>query len=149
MTKTEKNSDNSKLLHDIDQCSIFGGYTRAARNALNLSQDDLAAMLGVTRSTLVRLEKGQAPLKIALCSTLLEVLAKAGVRSDAMSTLMDGPGVPASSIDILINVKPLLWSVKSGGVNLKDKTKHLLGTKHVPPLEKAPLRSDKPRRHKK
>lgn len=149
MRNDTKIPENSKLLHDLDQCSIFGGFTRAARNALNLSQEDLAAMLGITRSTLVRLEKGEAPLKLALCNTLLNVLAKAGVSSEAMNTLIDNPGVPASSIDILINVKPLLWSVKSTGADTQDKTKHLLGSKHIPPLEKTPLRVDKPKRNKR
>ena len=79
-------ADASKQIHDPDVCLAFGAYVRAARNALSLSQTALAEMLGVHRTTLVRLEKGSPPLKRGLCVSAVAFLTKAGVSCNGIST---------------------------------------------------------------
>ena len=69
----------SKVIHDPDQCLLYGAFVRAGRNALNLSQDQLALMLGINRTTLVRLEKGIPPFKRSLCLSMVEVFKKIGI----------------------------------------------------------------------
>ena len=114
----------------------------AVRNALGMSQRDLAAILGVTRTTLTRLEQGVPPLKALLCRTALEVFKEAGVSSAAMEdVLYIGAGLPVS-LDISIEINHLLkmrsQTVKSA--TTADKTTLLLGEDFIPPLEQSPLR---------
>ena len=120
---------------------MYGAYVRGVRSALGLSQSALADMLGVNRTTLLRLEKGQPPLKKALCETVVELLKQAGVQSNAMSSLKTEPGV-TTTLDININFGTLMHSLyqlpKSAAVDAK--TEALFGQDYVPPLEQAPLR---------
>ena len=131
----------TKLIFDPDHCLMYGAYVRGVRSALGLSQGALAEMLGVNRTTLLRLEKGQPPLKKALCETVVELLEQAGVKSEAMDSLRTMSGVP-THLDISINIFALLRSLyqlpKSSPVDVK--TKVLFGQDYVPPLEQAPLR---------
>ena len=121
---------------------MWGAYVCAVRNALGMSQRDLAAILGVTRTTLTRLEQGVPPLKALLCRTALEVFKEAGVSSAAMEdVLYIGAGLPVS-LDISIEINHLLkmraQTVKSA--TTADKTTLLLGEDFIPPLEQSPLR---------
>jgi transcriptional regulator with XRE-family HTH domain len=121
---------------------MWGAYVCAVRNALGMSQSDLAAILGVTRTTLTRLEQGIPPLKAPLCRTALEVFKEAGVKSSAMEdVLLIGSGIPIS-LDISIEIHHLL-KMRSQTVmsaTTADKKSLLLGDDFVPPLEQSPLR---------
>jgi DNA-binding XRE family transcriptional regulator len=141
VTRYDPYQQTTKLIFDPDHCLMYGAYVRGVRSALGLSQSALAEMLGVNRTTLLRLEKGQPPLKKALCETAVEVLKKAGVQSEAMDSLITEPGVP-TTLDIGINFGALMHSLyqlpKSAAVDAK--TEALFGQNYVPPLEQAPLR---------
>ncbi len=141
MNKEESVPPTTKLIFDPDHCLMYGAYVRGVRSALGLSQGALADMLGVNRTTLLRLEKGQPPLKKALCETAIKVLKKAGVNSEAMDLLTTEPGVP-TNLDISINFGALMQSLfelpKSAAV--MQKTEALFGQHYVPPLEQSPLR---------
>jgi transcriptional regulator with XRE-family HTH domain len=121
---------------------MWGAYVCAVRNALGMSQSDLAAILGVTRTTLTRLEQGIPPLKAPLCRTALEVFKEAGVKSASMDdVLLIGSGIP-TSLDISIEIHHLL-KMRSQTVmsaTTADKKSLLLGDDFVPPLEQSPLR---------
>ena len=141
VTRDDPLQQTTKLIFDPDHCLMYGAYVRGVRSALGLSQSALAEMLGVNRTTLLRLEKGQPPLKKALCETVVELLKQAGVQSEAMDSLKTEPGVP-TNLDISIKFGALMHSLyqlpKSAAVNVK--TEALFGQDNVPPLEQAPLR---------
>jgi len=135
---------SSKLLVEEDLCQMYGAYVRGARSALGLSQSALAEMLGVNRTTLLRLEKGLPPLRKALCQATVEILKKAGVNSLAMDTLMTTPGCPKVldiGIDMVILVNSFFDLPKTSTVDAK--TEALFGQNYVAPLRKMPLRKNK------
>ena len=135
-------SEQPKVFRDPAHCMMWGAYVCAVRNALGMSQSDLAAILGVTRTTLTRLEQGIPPLKAPLCRTALEVFKEAGVKSASMDdVLLIGSGIP-TSLDISIEIHHLL-KMRSQTVmsaTTANKKSLLLGDDFVPPLEQSPLR---------
>lgn len=135
-------SDRPKVVHDPDQCMLWGAYVCAVRNALGMSQGELASILGVTRTTLTRLEQGVAPLKAALCKSALDVFKEAGVASTAMEDAVRiGIGLP-TSLDISIEIHHLrkMRSQTAKNATSEDKATMLLGAGFIPPLEQTPLR---------
>ena len=56
---------------------------RAARSLLGLSQDDVARLAGVSRRTIVTLEKGSAEVDEATITSVVDFLASAGVRFES------------------------------------------------------------------
>lgn len=135
-------SQQPKVFRDPDQCMMWGAYVCAVRNALGMSQGDLAAILGVTRTTLTRLEQGVPPLKAPLCRSALEVFKEAGVSSTAMEAVLHIESGLPTSLDISIEIHHLLkmrsQTVKAA--TTADKSALLLGENFVPPLEQTPLR---------
>ena len=135
-------SEQPKVVRDPDQCMLWGAYVCAVRNALGMSQGDLAAILGVTRTTLTRLEQGVPPLKMALCRTALEVFKEAGVSSSAMvDAALIGAGLPVR-LDISFEIHHLrkMRSQTARASTAADRAAMLLGEDFTPPLEQAPLR---------
>ena len=135
-------AEQPKVFRDPDHCMMWGAYVCAVRNALGMSQGELAAILGVTRTTLTRLEQGIPPLKAPLCRTALEVFNEAGVHSKAMEdVLFIGAGLPVS-LDISIEIHHLLKmrSQTFKAATTADKSALLLGENFVPPLTQVPLR---------
>ena len=135
-------SEQSKVVRDPDQCMLWGAYVCAVRNALGMSQGDLAAILGVTRTTLTRLEQGVPTLKMALCRTALEVFKEAGVSSSAMvDAALIGAGLPVR-LDISFEIHHLrkMRSQTARASTAADRAAMLLGEDFTPPLEQAPLR---------
>ncbi len=121
---------------------LWGAYVCAVRNALGMSQGDLAAILGVTRTTLTRLEQGVPPLKMALCKTAFGVFKEAGVSSTAMDeAALIGAGLPVA-LDIKFEIHHLrkMRSQTAKAATAADKATMLLGEGFTPPLEQAPLR---------
>jgi transcriptional regulator with XRE-family HTH domain len=139
--REDPHQQTTKLVFDPDHCLMYGAYVRGVRSALGLSQSALAEMLGVNRTTLLRLEQGRPPLKKALCETVVQVLKQAGVNSEAMDSLATEIGVP-TNLDISINLGALMHSLfelpKSADV--MEKTEVLFGQDYIPPLEQTPLR---------
>ena len=131
-----------KVIQDLDHCMIIASTVRGVRNALGLSQANLAELLGVTRSTLVRLEQGIPPLKASLCKSAMEVFEEAGVTSKALKdVLLIGEGYPAV-VDFSIefhHLKHLNEKIMSSP-NSSSIGKLLLGQQFKPPLLTAPLR---------
>lgn len=132
----------SKQITEPDLCAAYGAVVRAGRNALGMSQNGLAAILGVHRTTLVRLEQGTPPLRRGLCMSAVEVLKKAGVVCET-SVIQKGSGK--------LNDTNLLLSITAEAVRRAQQgidglipsdglTTHFLGDGFVPPLEENPLR---------
>lgn len=136
--------ETSKLLYDPDHCILYGAFVRAARGALGLSQAELAAMLGVTRTTVVRLEQGIAPLRLALCESAVDTLKAAGVSSTAMDQLRHEIGVP-TSLDVSINFFKLLNNFLKlpRDAETAKKLESLFGSSYIPTLYRKPLRKNK------
>ena len=135
-------AEQPKVVRDPDQCMLWGAYVCAVRNALDMSQGDLAAILGITRTTLTRLEQGVPPLKMALCRTALEVFKEAGVSSLAMEdAALIGAGLPVA-LDIKFEIHHLrkMRSQKAKAATTSDKAAMLLGEGFTSPLEQTPLR---------
>ena len=132
----------SKQITDPDMCAAYGAVVRAGRNALGMSQNGLAAMLGVHRTTLVRLEQGTPPLRRGLCLTAVDVLKKAGVACETLAIqtgtgiLNDGSLLLTISADAIKKAQQGIEGLISGD----DLSAHFLGDGFVPPLEEKPLR---------
>jgi DNA-binding XRE family transcriptional regulator len=135
-------ADASKQIHDPDVCLAFGAYVRAARNALSLSQTALAEMLGVHRTTLVRLEKGSPPLKRGLCVSAVAVLTKAGVSCNGLSTDKRYAQEQDQTLIVEFKFSSLQKAQRAMEVGLSDSELPaiLLGADFVAPLEAKPLR---------
>ncbi len=141
MVQKEKPNTTLKLLLDPDQCLLYGSFIRASRTILGLSQEEFAEVLGVTRSTLVRLENGIAPLKKSLCEAAVDLLRSAGIESDAMDKVRNAPGVP-TTLDISVNYGTLLHSFLRlpRNTEAQAKVEALFGEGFVAPLKETPLR---------
>ena len=132
----------SKQITDPDMCAAYGAVVRAGRNALGMSQNGLAATLGVHRTTLVRLEQGTPPLRRGLCLTAVDVLKKAGVACETLAIqtgtgiLNDGSLLLTISADAIKKAQQGIEGLISGD----DLSEHFLGDGFVPPLEEKPLR---------
>jgi DNA-binding XRE family transcriptional regulator len=135
-------ADASKQIHDPDVCLAFGAYVRAARNALSLSQTALAEMLGVHRTTLVRLEKGSPPLKRGLCVSAVAVLTKAGVSCNGLSTDKRYAQEQDQTLIVEFKFSSLQKAQRAmeDGLSDSDLPAILLGADFVAPLESKPLR---------
>lgn len=144
MESSNKASTTRKLLFDPDQCLMYGSYIRASRAILGLSQADFCEFLGVTRSTLVRLENGIAPLKKSLCESAVDVLKTAGIQSQVMDQMRYTPGVQ-SNLDIYVNYGTILSRVLRlpKGTKAQIKVNALFGDGFKAPLKEAPLRKSK------
>lgn len=142
VTLTRFLAEQPKVVRDPDQCMLWGAYVCAVRNALDMSQGDLAAILGITRTTLTRLEQGVPPLKMALCRTALEVFKEAGVSSLVMEdAALIGAGLPVA-LDIKFEIHHLrkMRSQTAKAATTSDKAAMLLGEGFTSPLEQTPLR---------
>lgn len=130
----------SKQITDPDMCAAYGAVVRAGRNALGMSQNGLAAILGVHRTTLVRLEQGTPPLRRGLCLTAVDVLKKAGVACETLATgtgqFIDGSLLLTISADAIKKAQQGIEGLVDGD----DLSAHFLGDGFVPPLEEKPLR---------
>jgi transcriptional regulator with XRE-family HTH domain len=133
--------DTLKLIVDPDQCLLYGAFIRASRALLGLSQEEFRQSLGVSRSTLVRLENGIAPLKKSLCEAAVDVLISAGIKSQAMVEIRFTPGVP-TDLDIAVNYGALLnrFLHVPRSAEVQAKLQALFGDDFVAPLKKMPLR---------
>ena len=132
----------SKQITDPDMCAAYGAVVRAGRNALGMSQNGLAAILGVHRTTLVRLEQGTPPLRRGLCLTAVDVLKKAGVACETLAIqtgtgqFNDGSLLLTISADAIKKAQQGLEGLRHG----EALSAHVLGDGFVPPLEEKPLR---------
>lgn len=121
---------------------MYAAYVRGSRHALGINQTTLAELLGVNRSTLVRLEKGEPPLKQTLVMAAIDVLEQLGAHVD------DFP-VPEVADDLkfavsLQRVRQISELASDKGVGL-DALQSLLTPDFKPPLKESPLRKDKPK----
>lgn len=132
----------SKQITDPDMCAAYGAVVRAGRNALGMSQNGLAAILGVHRTTLVRLEQGTPPLRRGLCLTAVDVLKKAGVACEALAIQTGTGQFNDGSVLLTISADAIKKAQQGieGLVHGDDLSAHFLGHGFVPPLEEKPLR---------
>lgn len=135
-------ADASKQIHDPDVCLAFGAYVRAARNALAISQTALADMLGIHRTTLVRLEKGSPPLKRGLCVSAVSVLTKAGVSCVGLTTDKKQLQAHGDALTVEFKFSSLQKAQRAmeDGLSDSELPAMLLGSDFVAPLEQKPLR---------
>jgi len=132
-----------KLIQDSDVCKAIGCYVRASRNALGLNQLKLAQLLGVNRTTLLRLEKGNGPLRFALCLTAVEVLGALGARSIQIEELLAGRAGVGETIDLTVNFEAMKLTQEMAEREAAENNKgiaSLLGEEYIPPLVVRPLR---------
>lgn len=132
----------TKQITDASLCAAYGTLVRAGRNALGISQNALASILGVHRTTLVRLEQGVPPLRTGLCLSALEVLKKAGV--ECLTPEMEqGIGLrPATGLNLAISSEAIAKAQQVIDQQMTNEAvaEHLLGTTFTPPLAEKPLR---------
>lgn len=137
-------NDSSKVLNDPGICMAYAAFIRGSRSLLGLSQEDFSQILGVERTTVVRLEKGKPPLKRELCRAALELLAKAGIKSRDMTKFES-----QLWFDEVIEVELMMGKLVSDYLKLpKDTTLEakqaaLFGPNFKPPLSERPLRANK------
>ena len=132
----------SKQITDPDMCAAYGAVVRAGRNALGMSQNGLAAILGVHRTTLVRLEQGTPPLRRGLCLTAVDVLKKAGVACETLAIQTGTGQFTDGSLLLTISADAIKKAQQGieGLIHGDDLSAHFLGDGFVPPLEEKPLR---------
>lgn len=132
----------SKQITDPDMCAAYGAVVRAGRNALGMSQNGLAAILGVHRTTLVRLEQGTPPLRRGLCLTAVDVLKKAGVACETLAIQTGTGQFNDGSLLLTISADAIKKAQQGieGLIHGDDLSAHFLGDGFVPPLEEKPLR---------
>jgi len=123
-------------------CAAYGAIVRAGRNALGISQNGLAAILGVHRTTLVRLEQGTPPLRRGLCLTAVDVLEKAGIACTNLEILTGTGSFNHGSLLMTISADAVRKAQQGieGQMPSEDLSGHFLGDGFVPPLEEKPLR---------
>lgn len=132
-----------RLIHDGEACQAIGCHVRAARSALGLNQAQLAELLGVNRTTLLRLEKGTAPLRFALCLGAVDVLGVLGARSPQIEHLLAGRSSVGETFDLTVNFESMKRTQEMAEVEWAKSQRGLaalLGDEYVPPLVVSPLR---------
>lgn len=132
----------SKQITDPDICAAYAAVVRAGRNALGISQNGLAAILGVHRTTLVRLEQGIPPLRRGLCLSAVDVLKKAGVTCETPEIQTGAGRLIDGSLQLTISADALRKAQQGieGLIPGDELMAHFLGNGFVPPLEEKPLR---------
>ena len=134
--------DLEKSIHQAHLCSMYAAYVRGSRHALGINQTTLAELLGVNRSTLVRLEKGDPPLKQTLVMAAIDVLEQLGAR-------MDDVLAPEQAVELKFSVSlekvRQIGAVGSDKEGPQDLLHALLPADFKPPLKESPLRKDKPK----
>lgn len=144
MPQQDLSKDTLKQIQNPDQCRLYGAFVRGARAFLGLNQDEFAKMVGVERTTLIRLEKGEPPLKRHLCQSVIQVLAQAGIKSSDILDVLDG-----LIINPVISIKIEYERLQAGLFGLsktssfEEKQDALLGLEYRPPLVDQPLRVNK------
>lgn len=132
-----------KQVQDSDTCAAVGCYVRAARSALGLNQATLAELLGVNRTTLLRLEKGAAPLRLALCLSAIEVLSQLGAKSESIENIVLGVTKVEETLPLMIDfesMQAIQIAVEAQNDKYQQGIASLLGDDFVPPLLQTPLR---------
>lgn len=132
----------SKQITDPDICAAYGAVVRAGRNALGISQNGLAAILGIHRTTLVRLEQGSPPLRRGLCLTAVDVLKQAGVACETPEMQTGTGKFDEGGLLLTISADAVRKAQQGieGLIPSQDLSTHFLGDGFVPPLEEKPLR---------
>lgn len=72
-TKKEKKGKNLVALLERELGMSFGGFLRGARASKELSQVEMAAMLGIARSTLCDIEKGRHLVSPAMAAKIAKL----------------------------------------------------------------------------
>ncbi len=135
-------SSHIKQITDATLCASYGALVRAGRNALGISQNGLAALLGVHRTTLVRLEQGTPPLRTGLCNSALEVLRQAGVECDMPQTTALQYTTNGVGLHIHITAQAIAKAQQGMEEQMTAEAlaAHFLGSAFKPPLTEKPLR---------
>lgn len=137
-----RTADTDKNLYEPDLCMGYAALIRSGRGVLGISQKSFAAMLGVHRTTLVRLEQGSPPLKKSLLEAAEALLAKLEVRVSFDVTQSDSTTLGISQLHLCIPIDTLRRvqaSLDRGGPE-EDLIRALFGYQYVPPLKAEPLR---------
>ena len=133
---------SNKQIHDPDEGLAYGAFVRAGRTALGLSQTALATILGVHRTTLLRLEKGSPPLRRGLCESAVYVLGRAGVTCEVLQKGNFGSNGGTKDLQIMVIFDALKRAelVVTSGEDEKEFGRLLLGEGFIAPLQEKPLR---------
>jgi DNA-binding XRE family transcriptional regulator len=131
-----------KQITDPDLCAAYGTLLRAGRNALGLSQIAMANALGIHRTTLLRLEQGSPPLRIGLCTSVLQVLRQAGLECDTPELENGQSPLTSTSLNIRITTDSIRKAQQAiDGTTQPDQLiQHFWGDTFTPPLQEKPLR---------
>lgn len=131
-----------KQITDTDLCAAYGAIARAGRNTLGLSQGEFSGILGIHRTTLLRLEQGLPPLRTGLCQSVVEVLAQAGFICQSPEVQSWRGERTVSNLTVTITAEAISNAQRAidGQVSPDKLTEHFWGKAFVPPLQDKPLR---------
>jgi len=120
----------------------YAALVRSGRGVLGISQNAFAAMLGVHRTTLVRLEQGSPPLKHNLLEAAQSLLADLGVKLETALSQNELGEINISELQFTIPVDSLrrVQKLLDRGGSDDDFIRQLFGEQYVPPLKAKPLR---------
>lgn len=135
-------TSQSKLITDPGLCAAYGAVVRAGRSALGISQSEFASLLGVHRTTLLRLEQGTPPLRIGLCVAAVQVLRGAGFVCETQGLQTASGELEGSGVRITLQAEAIQKAQQKLDGHIPDDNlvRHLLGGDFLPPLQEKPLR---------
>lgn len=136
---------DSKLIRDPVTCRVYGAFVRGARMTLGLNQRQFAVLLGVTRSTLVRLEQGGAPMRTKLCEASFQLLAELGAKADNLQQFGAQENKPEELVMSFkrSSMETIHDLLEQGLTAPEDLKVELFTQNYVAPLKRQPLRKSK------
>ncbi len=137
-----RTTDTDKQLYEPDQCMGYAAFIRSGRSVLGISQNSFAAMLGIHRTTLVRLEQGSPPLRKSLIVAATALLENLGIQL-MFSVGQNGQGtlsIPDLQVTIPIESLRRVQQLLDAELPEDEFIKRLFGDKYIPPLTAKPLR---------
>lgn len=96
-----------------ENIKLLAAFVRAARNLIHMSQFEFADWVGISRITLVRLEKSTSPLSYGVLVAIITKLKKHGITSEAMTNILLGESEAIDKLDINVNWEKLKQLLES------------------------------------
>jgi DNA-binding XRE family transcriptional regulator len=139
--------DTDKQLYEPDLCMGYAAFIRGGRAILGISQNSFAKMLGIHRTTLVRLEQGSPPLKRNLLDAAVLLLQKLGLQINAVLLKQESGNLTIPDLQVTIPIESLrqVQQLLNAGGSEEEFTHRLFGDQYVPPLKASPLRKKIPK----
>ena len=89
-----------RIFDNVNQLSAF---VRAGRSLLNMTQSDLANLVGISRLTIARLERSVQPLSYGVLISIVHKFRQHGISSEDIDEFLIGTKSSLDKIDIVVD----------------------------------------------